>query len=113
MTRDKKDLTDLEFLTDCDLRFFGKKVYSPSLVTTNFCKKVKVAISVLSVKFSQKLAKFVPKNGIATLATLFAIFELTGENIFSKIKYRIYFSQTISKYPFKVAMVAISNNGDL
>lgn len=98
--------------SDSHPRFFGHKKPYPLLVTINFCKKGRVTIWVLSVKIHEKLAKFVLKNGIVTLVSLFAIFNLTRENIISKIKYKNNFSQTTSKYPFWLTRVTISNNGD-
>jgi hypothetical protein len=98
--------------SDSDPGFFGIPKSSPLLVTTNFFKNARVTIWVLSVKIREKLAKFVLKNGIVSLVSLFAIFQLAPENIFDIIKYKINFSQTISKYPFRVTRVTISNNGD-
>jgi hypothetical protein len=83
--RDKKGLTR-NIASDSDPRFFGRKCPSPLLVTINFCKNTRVTIWVLSVKLNEKFAKFVLKNGIVNLVSLFAIFNLTTENIISKNK---------------------------
>lgn len=105
-------LENLNITSDSDPRFFGLQKPSPLVVTIKFCKNARVTIWVSSVKIAKKLANFVLKNGIVSLVSLFAIFKLGGENIFSKIKYKINFSQTISKYPFRVTRVTISDNGD-
>ena len=96
-----------KILNNSDPRFFGGLRYSPLVVTTKFCKKCRVTIWGLSVKICKKLAKFVLKNGIVSLVSLFGIFNMLAENIFSKMNHIFYFSQTISKPPFWVTRVTI------
>jgi hypothetical protein len=85
-------LESLNIASDSDPRFFGLESLSLMMVTIKFCKNARVTIWALSVKISEKLAKFVLKNGIVSLVSLFAIFKLTVENIFSKLKYKNNFS---------------------
>ena len=105
--RGSSTLENLNIASDSDPRFFGLQKASPRIVTINFCKKARLTIWGLSIKISETIAKFVLKNGIVSLVSLFAIFKLAAENTFSKIKYKNNFSQTISKYPFWVTRVTI------